>query len=302
MTSQLIYLDQLAKKTDAVWYYEHEHPHPIVSTAEIDGALAEKLDWEHVFGLIMERVKAFVAEHAHGKTIHLFESCFYQIVAGYLFRMNCPRETIRSCMRQLEQALAPLRACLIYFYQDDIEAALERICHRRGDEFDQYLLKRFEGTPYGEAHSVSDFPSLVAAYVDFRRIADELAAESTFEICSIDTSDADWPAVMNQVTGFLGIDDYQGPPSAIRDLSEYAGRYTEVSSGHEWTLSVENGELVFDEFKTRLHPFMDDGFLIEGVTVELHFEADESNRITGIRIGGNVIGDPIVDTRWKKAQ
>ena len=301
-TAQWLYLQLRRKGFPATWYYEYEVPHPIYHAGEVQQALMMgDADPHRIHEKALVNWKTLAQRIGDRDEIIILESTLLQTGVGSQFLMNWPSTAILDHIHRVEEILSPLHPAFVYFYQDDVERALNAICQRRGAGFDAYLLEKIQNTPYGRKHSIHDFSGVIDLYRAFRQLTDAIVVQLRFQKISLETSHGDWDDVLHRLAAFLSLGQIESPFQPCRNWDDYTGCYRLTGADQEWCLAAdERGLYVNNAFGMRLVHKTDNVFYLEGACLELAFESDGEGTMARVVCRGNLLDEPLVGTVWEK--
>ena len=299
-TAQLVWLQLVRSGYDASWFFEHQSSHPIykyddpentfqTSVSESNRIHEEALhNWQRLADSLRETGR-----------ITILESTIFQTTIGWQQLIDWERSDILQYTWKVRRIIDDLNPCLIYLYQDDIAGSLRTICHERGQEFEQRLIRHISGTPYGRRTQICGLEGVASFYKTMREITDYLYSTWQTNKIAIETTGGDWQTYHAQIAKFLGTaggnTTFSSPDSA-----RFVGRYTEESSGYEITIAADEDGLYFDEpNKPRLYHRFDSTFCVQGMCVDFSFKDDETGAESGLECSGDL---PNVGGFWIKKE
>lgn len=311
-TTQLLAMHLQRNGYQAKWFYEHEMPHPIYQYDELAGsiefALRQKTwvgaGWSTHIGKLGYWVSTLFSRKArlpphevHKKAllnwenfatsltkteqINLLESTFLQTTLGAMWAVEFDRETMINHVLQAQNIIKPLNPVFIYFYQNDVAAAVRNNCDRRGPEFEKYLINLIANTPSGKKRGIKNFDDIVAFFQSYKELTDFIFAELTIRKLAIENSQGDWEAYNQQISDFLSIPPLVETCNPLNPLSDFTGKYQEVKSGDTLVIVTDGKKLSLDyPTKLRLFHKVDNLFCVEATVNEISFEHNEVGVIT----------------------
>lgn len=173
----------------AIGITEGVEPHPIrydwdLSWSEVradDIASAQIAKWR----TYVESVQA--AEH-----VSLVDGQLFHGNLTALFLLDAKPSLITDYCRNLVGVLARLRPKLIYFRQDDVDAAIRAICAKRGKSWVVYQTEWKLSSPYATRRGLAGLDGLIAAYRVYRTLTDQLFAGLEMPKLCIENSLQEW--------------------------------------------------------------------------------------------------------------
>lgn len=200
------------------WWYEEEVGHPVyvfqdrASLRQVVDDLARGA-YRRVIAAALAQWRRFAAMVQEAETIVLIDSCLFGYLTWSLFPVAVPEVEIHAYVTEVARIIAPCHPCLIYFYQHDVAASLERLCVRRGGATAQRLIEQATQSRYGQQHGLQGVAGMVTYWTAYRHLTDAAFAELAFPKVAIETTAGDWPAYRRQVLAFLDVAPVAAPPS-----------------------------------------------------------------------------------------
>jgi thymidylate kinase len=119
------------------WWYEEEQGHPIYVFDNYDKlkVIVDDLsdgNYKKIIEMALKRWEEFVESVKRSPEIIIVDSSLFGYLTWSLFPYEVPKNEIIQYVKDVERIIKPLNPFLIYFYQEDIGAALKQICNRRG--------------------------------------------------------------------------------------------------------------------------------------------------------------------------
>ena len=109
-----------------------------------------------------------------------------------LLLLEADVEMIAAYCRETVAVIKPLNPLLIYFHQDDVDAAIRLIVKHRGEKWLNYQIEWKLESPYAKRRGLTGLNGLIALYRDYRRLTDRLFAELDVPKISIENSRHEW--------------------------------------------------------------------------------------------------------------
>jgi hypothetical protein len=154
--------------------------------------------------LIVERWMRFARQAASGAEVFVFECCFLQNPLTVLIgKHNQGREAASRLIHALAAAIQPLRPALVYLWQPDARAALERIAAERPREWREHVTGYFTGQGWGRAAGLSGFDGVIAFYEMRQRLELDVLPALGLAQLVVDRSRSDWEADRAAAGAFL---------------------------------------------------------------------------------------------------
>ncbi|UVI28495.1 AAA family ATPase [Paenibacillus spongiae] len=236
------------------WWYEEELGHPVYVYTDAASAMQTVTDltggnYRDVIRRALERWERFAELAAESDEIIIVDGCLLGYLTWSLFPNNVPEAEITDYVMEVERIIRILNPCLIYFYQDDLRAAMSKIIARRGSGAEKHMLERVSQSQYGISRGLAGFEGMVAYWQNYRVIMDRLYDLLQLPKLRIENHMGDWPAYYRRIHAFLGIEAGEDACDSMADLEKYAGSYSYTdSAGCDQVCSVqwEAGKLIVD--------------------------------------------------------
>lgn len=209
------YRDLLAEQTASrgddrfVAYRKLERAHGQAIPADLIDELArhdvyETPEPETYCRLALERWQDFAAQAAESSQITIMECCFLQNPLTVLLgKHNVSVETAARHIRAMSDTARSLRPLLIYLWQRDTRATLERVAKERPQAWLDFLVGYFTGQGWGKAAGLKGFDGVVAFYEMRKAVELDLLRDLPLSSLVVDNSALDWAASQGQVMAFL---------------------------------------------------------------------------------------------------
>lgn len=124
----------------ARWIYEEEVPHPVLSAARGPWA-----SWKACLGDRLTGWAAGVTAARTSDTATVLDSTFLQASVYGTLSLGLDPATVLAYVERVADLLRPLDPALVYVREADPDAAIRRICERRGAAWTFLHLARVEG-------------------------------------------------------------------------------------------------------------------------------------------------------------
>lgn len=192
------------------WLPESDISHPLWWYEHWNGREYQPPDFNHIpletfIQTSISKWKDFTLS-AHG-TGQLFvaESLFFQnAVAMFLMGGSWPKRLVEYAqeVQSITQSLAPI---LVYFRQDNVAAALRKICTLRGHSFEEELIRNMEHFPYLQQRELKGLDGVTTLWHDISTLTDSLFDAYPIRKLSIETSEGHWQTYHQHILEFLGL-------------------------------------------------------------------------------------------------
>jgi thymidylate kinase len=266
---------------DADWFHEGEFHHPIFIDVESN--------IEEVMEAMLGKWRAFVEWIESSGKVIVVEACFFNNVIESLLVHNVDRPRIIEYGYELQEIVEPLNPALVYLVQPDIVNALARNFGDRGDGFKDYVIQYATSTPYATQRGLEGYEGMVTFWRDFVSVTDELFHNYHISKLMIDSSVGDWDGHDHRVLEFLSIPPVQEHTVSRGEALRFVGTYRDEKNSRQFTVQYLDSELAVNLFlntKTRLIRKTERVFWAAGWYFEVSFEADDTGRISTLRIDG----------------
>jgi hypothetical protein len=282
-------------------FFEQDTNHPIYPESEFTLQYTTEPDWmtrEKTRQAAFSRWIKFTSSLAGTDQVMILEGSFFQAPVDFHLLLNRSIDEAVASILQIESVIESLDPVLLYLYQTDVEAALNRILKSRSAGFADYLTSRFQASPYGRAHGVGDYHGVVIAYKEHRRITDVAFSKLQMRKLAIENSTGDWNRYYHSITNFLALPPVRMPPALPSNANLLVGEYQRVNSTDVFTIAAdEHGLSIHREMKLRLLWKFMTTFCVAGTRTELKFETDEHGSARAVEVSGR---EPNFTSVWKR--
>ena len=175
-------------------FHEEDDPHPLPC-----------LDFE-IQGLPQKMIPlwmTFVNHAVQESTVTIIESRLWQNTALYMYMSEIDVSEIMEFEHQVSQVLTPLSPVLLYFDQDDTEAALRRMYAARGDKWMEMTLAETLPYPWFKSRGLIDFAGWIHFFEAWHSVAESLYNEWPHQKIKILNPHADWASAYQQMHTFI---------------------------------------------------------------------------------------------------
>jgi hypothetical protein len=188
-----------------VW--EGTHPHPVRLLADLPHPFTpwQDVTIEEYIQRSLVKWQSFVATAAQNAAITIFDGQLFHGDMTNLFMMDASEECLFQYTVSIVNLLGPLHPALIYFYQSDIERALEVVFKARGNDWEQYQVNWKTQSPYCVQRALHDYGGLVTMYHAYRAVTDHCFAQLNLPKLALETSAGDWGFYYTQILTFLNL-------------------------------------------------------------------------------------------------
>ncbi len=155
--------------------------------------------------------KAFVARAVADPHISVFDGQLFHGDFTCLFLMACPPQRLHEYVHTVLQLAQPLQPMLIYYYQDDVTEALDRIGAQRGARWVESQVDWRVASPYGQRRGLVGSNGWKQLYRDYRLLTDECLQALPIPKLAIETSPGEWSDYQTRIRAFLGLPHIREP-------------------------------------------------------------------------------------------
>ncbi|OZB96171.1 hypothetical protein [Paenibacillus sp. XY044] len=250
-------------------YLETTYDHPIIEfTGYEDNALflAEHYD----------RWSKFL-DHDPNEEVVVMESAFLQSPMVHLLHKEAERELIKSLVHKVSDRLSKENCGLIYFYQKDALAAINKMVEARGGK--GYLLRKhdeYKDEPYFRNRQEQGPESHLSFFLEYAEIANKIVRELNIPAEIIENSSADYGVYQQQALEKFNLKYFPDPVLETSLLKTYSGLYHNQDMDLKISVEFIKDELwIFGNKKMR--PKGTDQFYLDDISVTVRFITDHKN-------------------------
>jgi hypothetical protein len=186
---------------------ETDRPHPVRGTDGLPHWYEPWLDVTpaELADRSLARWRAFIEASRDGDAVSVLDGQLFHGDLTNLFLMDAGWRLMADYCRAVEEVVRPLNPLLVYLYQRDVERAIRVIAGQRGEAWVKYQVEWKLQAPYSRQRGLSGLEGLIALYVDYRRLTDDLFASLGLARLAIETSAGDWPAYHKRIHRALAV-------------------------------------------------------------------------------------------------
>jgi hypothetical protein len=133
----------------------------------------------------------------------LTESVFFQDAVAMFLMGGATPDRLMEYARDIQRIAQSLNPVLIYFRQNDVSTALQRICIIRGKGFEDELVTNMESFPYLKQRNLKGLNGVATLWQDIQKITDAIFEEYNIRKLAIDASDGNWAEYRQRILNFL---------------------------------------------------------------------------------------------------
>lgn len=298
----------------AKWWYEEEIGHPLYIFHDA-ASMQQVLDnlaagnYRQVITAALAKWRQLSQALQTSDTVVILDSCLFGYLTWTLFPYDAPQQDIHAYLAEVARIIHDNDPCLVYLYQDDVTAALRKICARRGGGTADRLIRNATESAYGKHHGLQGFSGMASLWRDYRAVTDDAFARITIPKLAIENSAGDWVSYQRTVLQFLGLPDAAFIDSPVQHANRFAGEYYAQMDDAEASCIVlcENGELLLDRLplvwpRNRLVPIAQNAFAVESLPFTVLFEEDAPGEVVRMIVTGSALFSGTVDNIFRKKE
>jgi len=289
------------------WWYEEEKGHPIYiyNDYKTMQTIVDDLsngNYQKVMDMALKRWREFVASAQSSSEVIIVDSCLFGYLTWSLFPFKVSKQEIVEYVKAVERIIKPLNPFIIYFYQTDIEAALKKICTRRGGDTENNFVRAATQSPYGKTRGLKGFGGVVTYWKDYRDITDGVFQDLTCHKIAIDNTEGNWSEYGRKISQFLGIEKSDLVSLVQQNLQQLVGTYEGELEGSHCSIQIESGNLIADGLpqvwtRSTLIPKSLNVFDVQSLPFQVRFVKDD---ILRMYLTGPTLLDGPVDYKFTK--
>lgn len=273
---------------EAEWHHEQDAAHPICNYDELQAvtrAGAGACTAFHETSLDRWRQLADRVS-TPGAPVVVLESTFLQAPIGSMLLAGCSREAIVSQVEAAARVVAPVSPLLVVLKQADADGTIEYLRATRGPYFDAFMTDIVRDTPYTFLDLLRDHEAVMGTLLE----------RLPLDVRHFDVRELGWQACREALAAELGVPG--APPLHFQgDASALTGRYRDAESDQELIVAADADGLYLEATGTRLLPRSDGRFELEGLSIEVSFERDESASASRMHLSARL---PNIGPVWVK--
>jgi deoxyadenosine/deoxycytidine kinase len=197
---------QIQQQNMKIWYLpEYDTAHPLWWYEYWDGndyltPDFDNISIENFLHTSLSKWRGFVDS---ADQLVLAESVFFQDAAAMFLMGGATPTRLMEYALDIQRIAQSLDPVLIYFRQNDVSNALQRICTIRGKEFEDELVTNMERFPYLKQRSLKGLDGVVALWQNIQKLTDAIFDEYKIRKLAIDVSDGNWLDYRQRIMRFL---------------------------------------------------------------------------------------------------
>lgn len=250
-------------------FFETTYNHPIIYSESFD-------DYDKFIKSYTARWNNFLLNQ-HDTDVIVMESALFQSPIIQLLHKDVERTIIQNLIVDVSNLLKEADCKLIYFYQDNAAAAIQKMIYSRGKEefllrkhneykHERYFLNRIEQGP--ESH--------VTFFLDYAALANKVIKEVVIETKIIENSEQYFSLYEQQLIQEFELRYIPDPYIDINILKDYSGTYHNTDLNFSLNVQLIDDHLfVFGNKK--LKPKSSNQFYLDDMGVIVNFIEDDNN-------------------------
>jgi hypothetical protein len=197
-----------AQKLNTCWLPETEVSHPLWWYEHWNGTNYQPPDFEKIsvetyVQMSLGKWQDFTDLTCKADQPYIAESVFFQNAVAMFLMGGAEEAMLVEYAQEVQKITKSLNPMLIYFYQNDVDVALRKICTIRGQAFEEELLHHMERFPYLYQRNLKGLDGVTTLWQNIRAITDTLFDEYAGHKLAIETSEGNWQAYRQQILEFL---------------------------------------------------------------------------------------------------
>lgn len=154
--------------------------------------------------ILLERWQSFVDQVKDKEDVFIFECCFIQNPVTMMFgRFNQSIEQMLAFIKKIEQIVQPLNAKLVYFYQDNLHASMNRIIEERSAEWLEFITWYYTEQGYGLVHGFKGTEGLIECLQTRKSYELEIIENLAVNKLVINNTTFNWDAIRIEIHKYL---------------------------------------------------------------------------------------------------
>jgi hypothetical protein len=286
---------------DASWIFEQQEPHPIRVDSKPEHAPEHGSDGEltRILEQALLNWQSLANSLTDTQSIMILESVLFPTTTGIQLLTTMSGEDVTSFVLSCERVIEKLAPVLIYFRQNDVHLALQKVNLIRGALFSGHLLSQLSQTTFGRKPDIQSYEGVIKAAEKLRGLTDRIFDRLRMRKLAIENSTGDWNRYYREITDFLSLPPIDIPFAPPANANKLAGEYRPDGSHKEFTIALDGrGLFVRGEMQMRLIAKTERTFDIEGIPVALEFETDRQGIARAVEFSGNFPDLPQV---WRRS-
>ena len=184
------------------YHWESEMPHPVKTRARKgEGVFSAEEQIENS----LAKWSAFVAHAQKAKRVTIFDGQLFHVNVTNVLKANGSHDQVKAYICQLVQIIQPLKPRLVYFYQEDVAKALQKVGKQRGQEWLEKMARDKNESEFGKANGLEGVSGLVTFCEMFCALTRELTDSLDMHTLAIENSEGDWANYEKQIFEFLAL-------------------------------------------------------------------------------------------------
>jgi broad-specificity NMP kinase len=218
-------------------YLESTYEHPIIHSESFD-------DYNSFIDSYLRNWNMFLAKQYDEDTI-VMDSAFLQSPIVHLLHKDVDRQIIKSLIMQVNEILSNVACSLIYLYQQDAEAAVQKMIEIRGRE--AYLIRKhneYKHEKYFLSRQDQGSDSHISFFLDYAALANEIVNKVSIETLIIENSERNYELYEQQLLNAFSLIYFPDPKLEYELLESYIGTYHNQDMNFSVTIELINDYLM----------------------------------------------------------
>jgi len=200
---------QFQQRELKTWYLpEYDTAHPLWWYRYWDGNDYLTPDFDNIpietfLEQSLSKWRGFVDSMHTADQIMLAESVFFQDAVAMFLMGGAAPIRLMEYAREVQQIVQALDPVLIYFRQNDVPGALQRICAIRGPEFENELVTNMESFPYLKLRNLNGLDGVAVLWQEIHKLTDTIFEEYNIRKLAIEVSEGNWLNHHRRILDFL---------------------------------------------------------------------------------------------------
>jgi hypothetical protein len=244
-------------------FFETTYDHPIICSESFD-------DYNTFIEVYLEKWNNFLISQCDSDVI-VMESALFQSPIVHLLHKDVNRNIIQSLIVNVSKLFRDVDCKLIYFYQNDAAAAIQKMVEIRGEK--EFLLRKhneYKHEKYFLNRMEQGLQSHITFFLDYAELANKIVKEVEIETIIIENSKRNYPLYEQQLINEFELEFIHDPFLDISVLKNYSGTYYNQDMNFSLNIELIDDHLyIFGDKK--LKPKSSSRFYLDDMSVSVHF-------------------------------
>jgi len=254
-------------------FLETTYNHPIIHAASFD-------DFNLFIESYFDRWNKFLMNQ-YGSDVVVMESALIQSPIVHLLHKDVDRNLIKSLIINVSKLFGEVNSKLVFFYQEDAEAAIHKMIDIRGME--EFLLKKYNEYKH-EKYFINrkelGLNSHIVFFLEYAVLANEIVKNVSLETITIENSKRNYSLYEQRLINEFNLEYIPDPYVDITILKSYTGTYYNQDLNFSLNIELVEGNLIVFGDK-KLKPKNNSQFYLDDMSLIASFikEGDKINRV-----------------------